>query len=438
MPQILKNKRHEADTSSGRYVIRQVKAMRRVAKAEMETQTSERDVMVARQPIYNNCMGVYGYELLFRSSSNSAEGLKPTEATAQVLATTILNFGLDELVLQRKAVINVTRAFLDIMLDIQLPTEQVILDLPDNIVVDDKLIEKLKELNDRGYGISVGGLANLRELQRLFPYAKIFRIDVHQVNNEQLDALVKFLRRYDHLSLQAIKIETMEEYRFYCDRGFDYFQGYFLSKPREYVSRDLNANKLAILQLLAVIHKPDTSANELEEHITRDVASSYKLLKLVNAPFFGVARKVDSIKHAIILLGRNEIRKWVSLLALGGLSDQPGALMEVAVLRAKICELLASKANLPQDSYFTAGMFSALDLLMQQPMDHILARLPLSDAVKEAILEHEGSMGRALSCALALEKAKWSEIAFEGLGQDELLSVYKEAIQWTDSLVRTF
>jgi EAL and modified HD-GYP domain-containing signal transduction protein len=409
-----------------------------VAKQEAEHETSERDVMVARQPIYNNCMGVYGYELLFRSSSNSVEGLRPTEATAQVLATTILNFGLDELVLRRKAVINVTRAFLDIMLDIQLPTEQVILDIPDNIVVDDKLLEKLQELSDRGYGISVGGLANLSELQRVLPYASIFRIDVHQVNSKQLDALVKFLRRYDHLSLQAIKIENMEEYRFYCDRGFDYFQGYFLSKPREYVSRDLHANKLAILQLLAVIHKPDTSANELEEHITRDVASSYKLLKLVNAPFFGVAREVDSIKHAIILLGRNEIRKWVSLLALGGLSDHPAALMEVAVLRAKICELLASKANLPRDSYFTVGMFSALDLLMQQPMDSILAKLPLSDAVKDAIVEHQGTMGRALCCALALENAEWAAIAFEDLDQDDVLDAYKEAIQWTDSLIRTF
>ena len=412
--------------------------MHRVAKDTAERQGSECDVMVARQPIYNNRMGVYGYELLFRSSSNSTEGLRPTEATAQVLATTILNFGLDDLVLHRKAVINVTRAFLDIMLDIQLPTEQVILDIPDNITVDDKLVEKLIELSGKGYGISVGGLANLNDLQRLFPYVNIFRIDVHQVNIKQLDALVKYLRRrYEHLSLQAIKIETMEEYRFYCDRGFDYFQGYFLSKPREYVSRDLPANKLAILQLLAAIHKADTSANELEEHISRDVASSYKLLKLVNAPFFGVAREVDSIKHAIILLGRDEIRKWVSLLALGGLSDQPAALMEVAVLRAKICELLASKANLPRDSYFTVGMFSALDMLMQQPIDAILAKLPLSDAVKDSILEHKGPMGRALCCTLALENAEWSAISFENLDQEDMLDAYREAIQWTDGVIKT-
>ena len=408
-----------------------------VAKDGATQRPSEREVMVARQPIYNNRMGVYGYELLFRSSCPAAEGFRPTEATAQVLASTILNFGLDDLVLHRKAVINVTRAFLDVMSDIQLPTGQLILDIPDNIVVDDRLVERLRELRGKGYAISVGGLANLQNLQRVLPYANIFRVDVRQMNINQLDALVKFLRQYKHLALQAIKIETMEEYRFYCDRGFDYLQGYFLGKPREYVSRDLPPNKLAILHLLAVIHKADTSTRELEDHITRDVTLSYKLLKLINAPFFGVAREVDSIKQAIVLLGRNEIRKVISLLALGGLSDAPVALMEIAMLRAKYCELLASRAKLPQDSYFTVGMFSALDLLMQQSISSILEKLPLSDAVKEAILHHEGPMGRALCCALAVENADWSAIAFENLDHDAMLDTYKEAIQWTDSLIKT-
>jgi EAL and modified HD-GYP domain-containing signal transduction protein len=214
-------------------------------------------------------------------------------------------------------------------------------------------------------------------------------------------------------------------------------QGYFLGKPREYVTRELPVNKFAILQLLAVIHKADTSTKELEEHITRDVTLSYKLLKLINAPFFGVAREVESVKHAIVLLGRDEIRKWVSLLVLRGLSDEPVAMIETAMLRAKYCELLASKAKLPQDSYFTVGMFSALDMLMQQPLGSILAKLPLNDAVNDAILQHKGSMGRALSCALAVENAQWSAIAFETLDPDDMLNAYREAIQWTDRLIKT-
>ena len=393
--------------------------------------------MVARQPIYNSRMGVYGYELLFRSATKVNAELRPTEATAQVLAATIMNFGLNELVLNRKAVINVTRAFLEIMSDIQLPTEQVILDIPEKITVDQALITKLKELRGMGFGVSVGGLNNLEKLQALLPHVNIFRIDVHQVNVSQLDALVKFLRRFSNLSLQALKIETMEEYRFYCDRGFDYLQGYFLSKPREYVSRDLAGSKLAILELLATVHNPDVSTKEIEQQITRDVALSYKLLKLVNAPFFGVGREVDSIRQAIVLLGRHEIRRWVSLLALGGMSDEPAAMMETAVLRAKLCELLAVKAGLQTDSYFTVGMFSALDLLMRQPIESILARLPLSDTIKDAILRHQGMPGRALSCALAIENADWPHIEFENLDQEDMLEVYREAVQSTNTILNS-
>jgi len=411
--------------------------MRTLVTESAVRSSSERDVMVARQPIYNSRMGVYGYELLFRSAGKVNAELRPTEATAQVLATTILNFGLNELVLNRKAVINVTRAFLEIMSDIQLPTEQVILDIPDNIAVDHALIAKLKELRELGFGVSVGGLGNLEKLQLVLPYANIFRIDVHQVNVSQLDALVKFLRRFSHLSLQALKIETMEEYRFYCDRGFDYLQGYFLSKPREYVSRDLPGSKLAILQLLATVHRADVATNDIEQQITRDVALSYKLLKLVNAPFFGIGREVDSIKQAIVLLGRDEIRKWVSLLALGGMSDEPAATMEIAVLRAKLCEMLAVKAGLKTDSYFTVGMFSALDMLMRQPIESILAKLPLSDAIKDAILHHRGLPGSALACALAIENAEWSEIEFRTLDQEDMLEVYREAVQWTNKIIRS-
>ena len=393
--------------------------------------------MVARQPIFNSHMGVYGYELLFRAPSAKNSVFKPTEATAQVLASTVLDFGLDKFVHNRMAVINVTRAFIEIIQDVQLPPDQVILDIPGNMVVDSKLITKLEELRSMGYSLAISGLANLKNPQ-LLPLASIFQIDVQKVNDSLLDGLIKFLRRYENLALLALKIETMEEYRSYCDKGFDYLQGYFLCKPRVYISRDLSANKLAILQLLALIHNLETPIQELEQQITRDVSLSYKLLKLVNSPFFGVAQEVESIQRAIVLLGRDEIRKWISLLALGGMSDEPIALVEIAVLRAKICELLAERAGLPKDSYFTVGMFSALDVLMKQPIENILAQLPLSEEVKAAILEQQGMMGEALNCTLAIENAQWSGIDFANLSHNELSEVYRQAIHWTNGVMRQF
>ena len=408
-----------------------------VTAKQPQRPTTEQQVMVARQPIYNDRMGVFGYELLFRAPGGNHNGLNPTEATAHVLASTVLDFGLDKFVHNRKAIINVTRAFVEVIQDVQLPPEQVILDLPTNMAADEKLITKLKEIKKLGYGLSISGLANLKQPQ-LLSIADIFQIDVQRVNIDILDKLINFLRRHEGLSLQALKIETLEEYQSYRDKGFEYLQGYFLARPRVYVSRDLSGNKLAILQLLATIHNLDTPVEELETQITQDVSLSYKLLKLVNAPFFGVRQEIDSIKRAVVLLGRDEIRKWISLLALGGMSDEPVALMEIAILRAKICELLAKKAGLPTDSYFTVGMFSALDVLMKQPIKHILAQLPLSEAIKSAILNEEGMMGKALVCAKAIENVQWDQMAFAGLGQNEQSEVYRQSVEWTGDVMSQF
>ena len=398
-------------------------------------QQSLNTIRVARQPIYNNQMGVFGYELLFRSSGGNNAKFEPVKATSRVLASTILDFDLESFSQHRKLVINVTRAFLDVMQDIPLPANQIILDIPDNCTIDVKLISKLKQLKAAGYGISIGGLQSLKD-QRLLPIADIYKVDVRKFNIDKLDILIKFLRRYPELSLLALKVETLEEYRTYCDKGFDYLQGYFLSKPRVYENRELATSELSILQLLSTVYNYETPVEELERIITHDASLSYKLIKLVNAPFFRVMREIDSIHQAIVMLGRKEISKWASLLMLSGLKGKPVALMEVALLRSKTCELLAEKAGLQTDNYFSVGMFSALDLLMRQPIKSILSRLPLTEDLITAVVDHQGLPGEALSCALAFENGEWSDIGFADLSEEELFDAYHQAIDWTDQVMR--
>ncbi len=411
--------------------------MRPVLKKEATTQPSNLDVMIARQPIYNNRMGVFAYELLFRSASNISAEDNGTHASAQVLSSAILNFGLEDLTCKRNIVLNVTSEFLDSLKSLQLPSELIILDLPDNIQVDDSLISELMELKKLGFRLSVGGLDSIKALLPLLPIVDIFRVDVQRVRDHQLDKLMKVLRKYKNLALQALKIETVEQYRFYCDKGFDYLQGFFLSRPRDYVSRDLPPNKLAILNLLATVHNPNTDIETIEHLITQDVALSFKLLKLINSPFFGVSRKVDSVKQSIVLLGLSEVRRFVSLLALSNMSNEPVSMIEIALLRAKLCELLAVKAKVPESSYFTVGMFSALDLLMKQPIQTILGELPLSDEIKAAILHQDGMPGEALACSLAVENAQWQEMRFHNLSHRHIVSAFQEAIKWTDDIINS-
>lgn len=394
--------------------------------------------MVARQPIYNNRMGVFGYELFFHSPDATTGSQVEKQATIQVLTNAVLSFELNELICNRNAVINVTHEILETIAELPLPVEQIILSLPENISIDEHLIVQLKALKKKGFHLSVEGLDNLNNLRPLLRLADIFRIDIHQIKDGQLDKLIKFLSNFGQLSLLALKIETMEQYRLYCDKGFDYLQGNFLSIPREYVSRELPANKLSILSLLATVQDGDAELADIERVISQDVALSYKMLKLINSPFFGVSQTVHSVRQAIVILGRDELRRWISLLALSNMSDEPIAKIEIALLRARLCELLAARVHLPGDGFFTVGMFSALDILMKSNINHILEKLPLSGDIKAAILQHQGMQGEALSCALAVEKVEWNNFRFQQLNRRDIVEAFRDAVQWTNQVINSF
>ena len=209
--------------------------------------------------------------------------------------------------------------------------------------------------------------------------------------------LVKQYSKFENLRLLALKVESLQDYRSYCGMGFDYCQGNLLSKPRVYQAQNLSSNKASVMHLLSVLCRADADVDEIERVVSRDVSVSYKLFRLINSAFFALPQQVESIRQAVVMLGRNQLRSWISMLALNSLNDCPAALMEMAITRGKMCEYLAKMTKKPQyDSYFTVGLFSVLDALMKQPLAKLVSSLPLSDDVKSAILYQQGEMGDRL------------------------------------------
>jgi EAL and modified HD-GYP domain-containing signal transduction protein len=238
--------------------------------------------------------------------------------------------------------------------------------------------------------------------------------------------------------LLAEKVETQEEFKFCKELGFDYFQGYFFCKPEIIRGQRTPANRLTILQLLARLQDPEVDMRELETLISRDVALSYKLLRLINSPFYGLPRKVDSLRQALSLLGTRFITTWVSLLILSGIDDKPHELVVTAMVRAKMCELLGKAlGRASTETFFTAGLFSALEALMDSPMEEVLKALPLSDDLVGTLLRHEGMFGAALHCVLAYERGEWQEAICPGLDTAAITAAYLQAITWTAETTAT-
>jgi len=393
------------------------------------------DIYVGRQPIYNKNLTVFGYELLFRSGTKNAAAIDPFSAdgaTSTTIINTFLEIGLERLVGNKYAFINLTEQFLLEENSLPISPKQVILEVLEDIPVTPELISAVERLSSKGFIIALDDYIYNPSHKPLVKMVDIIKIDIMQLSKEQIVQHVKKLKEYD-IKLLAEKIETIDEYEFCRKLGFDYYQGYFLSKPRIIRSKALPTNKVAVLNLLAVLQNPNSDINELEEAISFDVSISYRILKLINSSFFSFSREVDSVKQAIVILGRNQLSSWASMIALSKMDDRPSEMIHLAMIRGKMCEMLAEKSGLkPLESFFTVGLFSALDILMERDIETIIAPLPLSNEVENALLKHDGILGEALKCALAYEVADFENISFQNLTEDDFFIANVEAVSWAN------
>jgi len=398
------------------------------------------DVYVGRQPIYNTNLGVHGYELLFRGGKDNAAAmgeLGADGATSTTIINSFLEIGLEKLVGDRLAFINLTEQFLLDEDALPISPKQVVLEILEDIPITIKLIKSVERLKEAGFIIALDDYIYNPSHKPIVSLVDIIKIDIMQLNQKELISHVKTLKKYKALLL-AEKVETMEEFEFCRDLGFDYFQGYFLSRPRIIKSKKMPSNKLAVLNLLSVLNNSKADVEDLEEAISFDVSMSYKMLKLINSPFFGFSNKVDSIKHAIVILGRNQLRSWASMIALSKLDDRPSEMIQIAMTRGKMCELLAEQSKLDSvETYFTAGMFSALDILMEREISGLIEPLPLSEEVVAALLKREGPMGEAINCAIAYELSKPETAQFAELSSNDLFVAHIEAVTWANMVVET-
>lgn len=396
-------------------------------------QASAHNIFVGRQPIYDRDLNVHAYELLYRSSgANSAHVVDGDQATSQVILNTFVEIGLDTITGGHPAFINLTRSFMTGDHPLPFTPQQVVLECLEDIKPDSEAAAAIRRLADQGYTIALDDFVYRPEYDPMLEIAHVVKLEVMGLDHEQLEEILKPLRRFK-LKLLAEKVETHEEFALCKELGFDYFQGYFFCKPLIIAGQRVPANRMAALQLMSRLQDPAVEFNELETLISRDVSLSYRLLRYINSALFSLPREVDSIRQAVVYMGQTAIRSWISLLIIAGIDDKPHELITTAMIRARMCERLAQRSHQPHtECYFTVGLFSALDALMNMPMPQLLDNLPLSAEVAAALLRHEGALGQALACVLAYEAGQWEQVNFMGLENEQYIETYIEAVNWAE------
>lgn len=399
------------------------------------------DIYVARQPIFNQEKKLFGYELLFRDSmENVFSGVDGNTATSKVLSNSFLNIGIEKLIGKGVAFINFTKELLVKQVPKLFPSEQLVIEVLEDVAAEDEVVKSCKEMAKEGYTIALDDFFYNEGLEPLLALASIIKFDFRTTPPAEISGLITDLSRYN-LKFLAEKVETIEEFRIGLKMGFEYFQGYFFSKPEIVGGRDISPAQFNLLEIMAEVNQPGFESSKIEEIIARDVSISYKLMRYINSAYYKRMNEISSIKQAIALLGEKGIRDFLSLIAMTNLApDKPDELICCSILRAKFCELMAGCIDSRPDSseLFTLGLFSSIDAILNDTMEDIMAKLPLSEKIKSALVGGENDLKKYLDLVKCYESGDW-----EGFSQlrkkipmndESLPEYYIEALSWADAI----
>ena len=399
-------------------------------------------VYVARQPVFKKNKKLYGYELLFRGGmSNAFPDIDGDTATSKLLSNSFFNIGIDQLTGGKMAFINFTQELLVRKIPMMFPIENMMVEILEDVNPNKELVNACLDIFRAGYAIALDDFVFKDELKPLIKLAQIIKIDFMLSPIEEIKRLVNMLKG-SKIKLLAEKIETYDEFEMALSMGFTYFQGYFFSKPEILSSKEIIPSKITLLQIVGEANKKDCNFDKLEKLINRDVSISYKLLRYINSAFFKRACEISTIKHAIVLLGEDEIKRFISLVTTAELaSDKPDELVRTSIIRARFCELLGLNSSNGTDvsELFLMGLFSLIDAMLDNTMESIMKNLPLSKNIKQALIEANGGLVDYLKFVSYYETANWDQcssiIAKIRVDEDKIPEFYQDAVNWADSYI---
>jgi len=401
----------------------------------------EDQVFIGRQPIMDVKQHIIGYELLFRHSADADTAVFEDElkACSNVLVNTMGDMDVQWLLGDKLAFINVNEAMLMSEFIELMPPQRTTLEILRTVVAGDAVIERCRELHKLGYKIALDNPQLSAQLEPLTQFANFIKIDSLSVTTQEAR---KLFQQYAAPNIQMVaeKIETLEQFEAYKEIGFRRFQGFYFARPETFTAKVINPSFDSVLNLLNLVTQ-DSDNKDIENGFKRDAALSFKLLRYINSVGFGLSCEIQSIQHALTILGRKQLYRWLTLLMVtAGENSTPPALMKTSITRGRLTELLGESyfEKHDRDNLFIVGVFSLLDAILKMPMDQVLEKIQLPENVSEALLSRGGVYGPFLQLTEACEGADNKRILelAELLQYDanKVNECHMAALSWAESL----
>ncbi len=413
---------------------------------------NQTNIVTARQPILNHKMEVFGYEFFYRSSTkDSTSTIRHTaESDTSTIINLFSNFNLDRLLAGKKASLNCVLEHDEsinsfemlnkenVILEVQEPSDQKNKNIIENIY------QKMLILKQKGFTIAGSEIVFDDKYKKWFEVVDMVKfksINYDLQNNLSLEKLSKYVKicKSSNKTIVMEMVESQNQFDLYKKFYFDYYQGFFFSKPINLASKITNPSLEVMIKLINLVNS-DADFTELESVIKRDPTISFKLLRYLNAVGVGEGEKITNIKRALTILGSKKLLKWVTILfssikAKNGLDE----VAKTALIRARLMELLAQEIGEKDvDSYFITGLFSLLDAMLDVDLEVSLNSIDVSQDIKDSVLRNTGKFSKMLNLVKYIEEGEWIDI-FASLYvfniKNEVLSEkYLEAIEWTEKL----
>ena len=394
------------------------------------------EFLLSLQPIFNKDKAVYGYQVYHKKKDEGSD-----MDVYKFTLDTIQTYGIERFTRGKPAFLTFTEHLIRREVPTIMTPDKVIVDVKRPEVVDEGLIQNFTNLKEQNYTLCFGQYIFKADYRELLKFADIIKIDLSDVDVEKKQVVVEYCNR-NNKHVLATKVDYNANFEYSKFLGCKFFEGLFFSRPEIVEVKDIAPFKFNYLQLMGSVNKPTVNFEEIADIIARDVSLSYKLLRLVNSVAFGFRSKIESIKHAAVVLGEKELRKWVSFLAINGIVDnQPNEIVRISLFRAKFAELLAKKSDLKKKSneIFMMGLFSMLDVIMGRPLEEVLEGLQLAENVEKALLESDGPYIDLYSFVIAYEKCDWDEVDKKmeliGVSENVIIEEYLQANTWCNELL---
>jgi len=407
---------------------------------------------VVRRPVFTKGLNIYGYELLFEDDEfrkeevvSAADRAIRDRRSSKTIIHSFHDLGIARVTNNKRGFVRFTEKLLLDMVATILPSHILVIELDGKIFTAPGVIDACRRLRNKGYLIALDGFSPYENaLMSQSCEADIIKIEFDRENRETIKEFAQKLQKCNpHIQLLAKKLETLSDFELAKKCDLKLFQGNFFSKPTVVKNKALlpAPRRHQMLQLMRLSLDSEIDYRAVYDIIKQDLALSYRLLRVINSAFLGLRHTVSNIRQAISILGTKELKKWITLVSLSGLSEnKPTELVTMSLVRARFMELIAPHAGMTKqaDDLFLMGLMSIMDAVMDMPMTAVVTQTNISAHIAAPLLSREGKLGNLLNLIACYEQSDWDQVrsisAQYDVSPERVFNIYMQALDWTRQL----